>query len=47
MPDYGQASEMHSKGFGFESTRARMTQELDMKAFEIFWKSETSKDIKK
>ena len=27
--------------------RSRMTQELDRKAFEIFWKSETSKDIKK
>ena len=26
---------------------SRMTQELDRKAFEIFWKSETSRDIKK
>ena len=28
-------------------TKSRMTQELDRKALEIFWKSETSKDITK
>ena len=27
--------------------KPRMPQDLDMKAFEIFWKSETSTDIKK
>ena len=29
------------------TTKSRMTQELDRKAFEIFGKSETGKDIKK